>query len=188
MPLPKEKQWFTYADYCKWDDSERWELIDGEAYAMAPAPGSNHQGISFHIARQLGNFLAGKQCKVFTAPFDVRLNADTDDDTVVQPDIVVICDKSKININGCVGAPDMVIEILSRSSVKHDKVLKFYTYQRAGVREYWIVDPDSKTVSAYILDDGKYIANAYGETDEAPVRVLEGCTINLPDVFADIIE
>ena len=185
MPLPKEKECYTYADYCTWDDDKRWELIDGVAYAMSPAPTTKHQESGGELYRQLANFLKDKPCKVFHAPFDVRLNADADDDTVVQPDLVVVCDKSKLDDSGCNGAPDMVIEILSPSSAKRDKVLKFNTYQRVGVREYWVVDPDSKTVYAHVLKNGEYITYAYSDANTAPVNVLEGCVISLPDVFAD---
>ena len=116
----------------------------------------------------------------------MRLNgAGSDDDTVVQPDLVVICDRSKIDDKGCNGAPDMVIEILSPSTARHDKLVKFQLYQNAGVREYWIVDPDTKTVQAHVLESGRYFTAAYGDADTAPVYVLDGCTINLTDVFAE---
>ena len=184
MPLPKDNQRYTYADYCTWDGDERWELIDGVPYAMSPAPTWRHQGVSSNLHGQLYSFLKGKPYKVFAAPFDVRLNADDYDDTVVQPDLVIICDSSKLDGTGCIGAPDMVIEILSPSTSSRDKVLKFYRYQEAGVREYWIVDPDSKTVSAHVLKNGEYMVRAYGETDTAPVYVLEGCEISMEDVFA----
>jgi Uma2 family endonuclease len=115
----------------------------------------------------------------------VRLNADTYDNTVVQPDLVVVCDKSKLDDKGCVGAPDMVIEILSPSTEEYDKVEKFDQYLQAGVREYWIVDPVSKTVMVNILDDKKYYSATYAETDTVPVHVLEGCVIDLADVFAE---
>jgi Uma2 family endonuclease len=177
-------QRYTYADYCTWDDSERWELIDGIPYAMS-SPTWEHQGVSSELSRQIGNFLRDKPCKVFAAPFDVRLNADTYDDTVVQPDIVVICDRSKLSGTGCVGAPEMVIEILSPSTARRDKLVKFQQYRKAGVREYWIVDSDSKTVAAHILENDEYITRAYGETDNAPVHILEGCTIELSYVFAE---
>ena len=187
MALPKEEERFTYSDYCTWDDGERWELIDGYAYAMSPAPSWIHQSYSMALLLKIGAFLEGKPCMVFHAPFDVRLNAESYDDTVVQPDIVVICDKSKISGTGCIGAPDMVIEILSPSTAAHDRFLKFRTYLRAGVREYWIVDPDTKTVTVHILKNGEYTTNVYDDADSAPVHVLEGLTIELKDIFADRI-
>ena len=180
--IPKDKR-FTYADYLEWDDDTRWELIDGIPYAMS-APTWQHQGVSMELSLQFGNFLKGKPCRIFAAPFDVRLNFDTADDTVVQPDLVVICDRSKIGGTGCAGVPDLVVEILSPSTSKHDKLLKFNTYQRAGVREFWLVDPDSKTLAVNILKNGEYIARAYGDTDTVPVAVLDGCEVNMADVFA----
>ena len=183
--MPKEKEHYTYADYCEWDDSERWELIDGIAYAMSPAPMWIHQSCSMALSAKIFDFLKDKPCKVFHAPFDVRLNADEDDDTVVQPDIVVICDRSIISGTGCKGVPDMVIEILSPSTAMHDRFTKFNAYRRAGVREYWILDPETKTVNVHILTNGEYVTNVYGEDDTAPVRVLEGLTIDLKDVFAE---
>ena len=183
--LQKEKMRYTYADYCSWNDGKRWELIDGVSYLMSPAPSWKHQDVSGHLNRLIGSFLVNKPCKVFHAPFDVRLNAAAGDDTVVQPDLVVICDRAKLSGTGCVGVPDMVIEILSPSTSSWDKVVKFNKYLEAGVREYWIVDPDSKTVSVHLLDNGRYYATNYADTDIAPVHVLEGCMINLSDVFTD---
>lgn len=184
-PLQQDDRKYTYADYCTWDDSERWELIEGMPYAMSPAPTPQHQGISGELFGQLRDYLKGKPCKLFAAPFDVRLNADDEDDTVVQPDLVVICDRSKIDDKGCKGAPDIVIEILSPSTARKDRMVKFQQYLKAGVREYWIVDPDTKTVQACILSNGFYITTMYADTDIAPVKVLEGCQINLADVFAE---
>ena len=182
-PTIKQTQRYTYADYCTWGDDERWELVDGVAYAMAPAPTEFHQSISANTLVQIGQFLRGKKCKVYHAPFDVRLNADTKDNTVVQPDLSVICDRSKLNEKGCVGAPDMIVEILSPSSATHDRLLKFEKYRQAGVREYWIIDPAEKVVSVHILKDGEYTTNMYGEDSLISVHVLEGCKINMKEVF-----
>ena len=179
---PKENRHYTYADYCTWDDDERWELIDGVPYAMA-APLIAHQRVSRDIVMQIGQFLRGKPCEVFYAPTDVRLNADTRDDTVVQPDLIVVCDESKLNERGCAGAPDMAVEILSPSSVEHDKVRKYKLYLKYGVREYWIVDPKAKTVVTYILENGDYIRKDYNKTDVVPVFVLEGCFVDFGKVF-----
>ena len=173
---------YTYSDYCTWDDELRWELIDGVAYAMS-APNTVHQSISINILLKLGTYLEGTPCKVFHAPFDVRLNSDESDDTVVQPDIIVVCDKSILDSAGCKGTPDMIIEILSRSTSKRDRTIKFDIYRKAGVREYWVVDPDTKTMAAHVLKDGEYTLRAYTDTDSVPVHVLEGCTIDLSKVF-----
>ena len=175
---------YTYADYCGWDDSERWELIDGVAYALA-SPSRWHQTVSKRFFRQLDSFLDGKHCEAFYAPFSVRLNADADDNTVVEPDILVVCDESKLNDGkGVIGAPDFIVEVLSPSTAAHDLVIKFRLYQRSGVREYWTVDPERKTTAAHVLQNGKYNTRFFNELDsDAPVEVLEGCVINLSKVF-----
>ena len=181
--LPEYKR-YTYADYCTWEGSERYELIDGVPRAMA-APSWVHQAISGELFGQIREFLKGKPCKVFAAPFDVRLNANGYDDNVVQPDIVVICDRSIIGGTGCSGVPDMVVEILSPSTASYDRITKFNLYRQYGICEYWIADPKSKIVSVHLLDNGRYYITRYAETDTVPVQVLEGCTINLPEVFAE---
>ena len=180
----KKEERYTYADYCAWPEWERWELIDGVAYAK-DAPFEAHQSIVGEIYGQLSNFLLGKQCKVFLAPFSVRLNADTGDDTVVEPDILVVCDDSKRDGRGVVGAPDFIVEVLSPSTARHDRVTKLRLYQSSGVLEYWIVDPDAKTVTAHALQGGAgYVKREFDEHDAAaPVRVLDGCTIDLAAVF-----
>lgn len=179
MPLPQQNESYTYSDYCTWDDGERWELIDGVPYAMSPAPSSTHQAISGELFGQLRDYLKGKPCKVYHAPLDVRLKAEEEDDTVVQPDLVVICDRSKIDEKGCKGTPDLAIEILSPSTARMDRVLKFQLYQRAGVREYWIVDPTIQSVQVCVLQNGAYVTSVYTEADMLPVTVLEGCSIQL---------
>ena len=175
---------FTYADYCNWDDSERWELIDGVPYAMA-APSIPHQRLLRNIGYNLHHFLRGKKCEVLYAPTDVRLNADSLDNTVIQPDILVVCDKSKLTSAGLVGAPDMAVEILSPSSAYHDTVRKHKLYMEAGVREFWFVDPESLTVVTYILCDGSYTSKIYEKPDIVPVSVLEGCNVDLAEVFEE---
>jgi len=178
----KDKR-YTYADYESWDDDIRYELIDGVAHMMS-APSTAHQIILTELSRQLANFLKGKPCRVFVAAYDVCLNGLGDEDyTVVQPDILVVCDESKIEKRRCNGAPDMVIEILSPSTSKMDLFIKLKRYQIAGVLEYWIADPDAKAVNVHILENGHYVIRSY-ESDEAiAVNVLDGCVISLPDVF-----
>lgn len=185
MLAPEKDKRYTYADYYSWDDGERWELINGEALVMAPGPSWRHQGISGGLFYQLANFLKGKDGRVFSAPFDVRLNADTADNTVLQPDIIVFCDRSKLDGTGCKGAPDMTVEILSPSTAKRDRLVKLRLYQDAGVREYWIVDPDTKTATVYTLENGKYVVAVYGDDEVAPVHILAGCEIVLADVFEE---
>lgn len=190
MALPAEKQRYTFADVLAWDENERAEIIDGKPVMMAP-PSSTHQEISMEIARQLANFLEGKRCKVYPAPFGVRLfekdgEAPEDVDTMVEPDISVVCDKSKIDQHGCKGAPDLVVEILSPSTQRHDRLVKLGLYQRAGVREYWIVDPDSSTVQVFLQNDGSLqLREVYNREGVAKVNVLDGCFIELAKVFRE---
>ena len=174
---------YTYDEYEKLDDDNRYELLDGVIFLMTP-PLRIHQEIGGELYRSLGNFLAGKPCKVYIAPFLVRL----DNNTALEPDLAVVCDKSKLDAKGCFGAPDMVIEILSPSTASYDKVLKFNKYLEAGVREYWIVDPSDKIVSVHILRDGEYIVRSYGETDSIPVFILDGFEISMKEVYASLWE
>ena len=175
---------YTYFDYLKWDDDIRRELIDGVPYLMA-GPNRKHQGILGKLHLQFGNFLEDKPCKVYFAPFDVRLNADTLDNTVVQPDLIIVCDHAKLDIASCKGAPDMAVEILSPSTKDYDKNTKFKAYLKAGIKEYWIVDPVTQTLAAHILNNNNYITHIYTDEETAPVHVLEGCYIDLSEVFAE---
>jgi len=181
---PAYDEHYTYADYVKWDDDVRRELIDGKVYLMA-APNRRHQKILFKMGLKFGNFLEDKSCEVYLAPFDVRLNADTLDDAVVQPDIVIVCDHSILDDAGCKGVPDMVVEILSPSTSRYDRTTKYNRYQKAGIREYWIIDPETRSLAVNILKNGSYITHAYTNEETAPVHVLEGCSINLSEVFAE---
>jgi Uma2 family endonuclease len=151
---------------------------------MAP-PDRAHQKILMELAGQLHNFLKGKPCEVYPAPFGVRLfpRKDNSDDIFFEPDIVVVCDPSKLDDRGCNGAPDMIIEILSPSSVKHDLVYKLNKYLDAGVREYWVTDPDEKIVYVYTLGPDGCKLSKYGSGDNVPVTVLPGCRIDLQTVF-----
>lgn len=191
MALPAEKNRYTFADVLAWNEKERIEILNGEAVMMAP-PSSVHQEISGALFAQLYNFLEGKKCRVYAAPFAVRLfeqDGDTPDDvdTMVEPDLSVICDRSKIDKQGCKGAPDLVIEILSPSTRRHDRLVKLGLYQRAGVREYWIVNPEDRTVQVMLQDDtgALHIHEDYGREDMAKVNVLEGCFIELSKVFPE---
>ncbi len=158
---------------------------------MAP-PSRIHQEIGGEIFRQLANFLEGKKCEVYPAPFGVRLfeqDGDTpeDVDTVIEPDITVVCDKNKLDKHGCKGAPDMIVEILSPSSLRHDRLVKLNLYRRAGVREYWIADPENKSVQVFLPDDGGSLRlhEDYSSKDAAKVNVLDGCFIELSKVFSE---
>jgi len=188
MAIPAENRRYTFADVLNWDEKDRIELINGEAVMMAP-PARVHQEILTELTRQLANYLEGKRCKVYPAPFGVRIfEEDGDDpedvDTMVEPDISVICDPSKLDDAGCKGAPDLIIEILSPTTRRHDRITKFNLYQRAGVREYWIVDPEDRDVQTFILENGRYFAkNLSTAQDKLKVEVLEDCVIDLSAVF-----
>ena len=175
---------YTYSDYLQWDDDTRWELIDGTPYMMS-APNRRHQELLGNLHLLFGNYLKGKDCKIYLSPFDVRLNADTFDNTVVQPDLLIVCDHSKLDIAGCVGAPDMVVEILSPSTSRYDRTLKFNSYRQSGIREFWVVDPETKTLAIHILKGDEYITQAYTDEDTASVHVLKGFSIDLSEVFEE---
>ncbi len=187
MPLPQEKR-YTYADLKSWDGPERYELIDGELYMLA-APNPIHQIISVDLTRQIATYLLGKKCRLFSAPIDVRLFEGKDDNpnhtmTVLQPDLMINCDPSRIDKHGCKGAPDMVVEILSPSTQKRDFLEKFQLYQRAGVKEYWLVDPDKKTILVCVLKNGVLVIDGfYEQNDTVKVNVLDNCTVDLSTVF-----
>ncbi len=191
MALPAEKARYTFADVLAWDESERAEIINGEVFLMAP-PSRAHQEISGALFAQLYSYLEGKPCRVYATPFAVRLfekdgEAPEDVDTMVEPDLSVVCDSSKLDEHGCKGAPDLVMEILSPSTRRHDRLVKLGLYQRAGVREYWIVNPEDKTIQVMLQDSHGLlrIHEDYGWKDVAKVNVLEGCFIELSKVFSE---
>jgi Uma2 family endonuclease len=181
-----ENRKFTYADYKAWEleKGERFELIDGEAYALA-APNTAHQLIVMTLAGEFYAFLKGKPCKVIPAPFDVRLfyREDESDDTVVQPDLVVVCDSEKLGPEGCRGAPDMLVEVLSPSNTAVEMNRKLDLYREAQVRECWVVDPANKQIGAYRLSDGRYVVQIYRTDDSAESAALPGLIIGLPALF-----
>lgn len=183
------EKYYTFADCLLWGEDIRAEIIYGDLYMMSP-PLRIHQYISGELFKQIAVFLDDKPCQVYHAPFGVRLfekNGDTPDDidTIVEPDITVVCDSKKLDKYGCKGAPDMVIEILSPSTARHDRWTKLKLYQRAKIREYWIVDPQNSTVEVYLPDkDGRLIVSAvYTPKDIAKVTVLSDCEIDLTKVF-----
>ncbi len=168
MGLPlRDTRRHTYGEYLSWPEDVRYELIDGEAYLMAPAPSVGHQRLLLEVARQIADALEGRRCEVFVAPFDVRLphadEADEAVETVVQPDLTIVCDPGKIDERGCRGAPDWVIEILSPSTAAHDQTVKLGAFERAGVRECWLVHPVDRVVTVYRLADGAYGRPAISE-------------------------
>jgi Uma2 family endonuclease len=180
---------YTYADYLTWIDDKRRELVNGFINIMS-APKTQHQRISGNLFVKLHTVIErhkGK-CEVFHAPFDVRLprNGEKEDnkiDTVVQPDICIICDPSKLDERGCLGAPDFIAEIQSLSTAKYDLNEKFNLYEAVGVREYWVVFPD-KAVQVFLLQsDGKYDNGTLYETGKVPVHIFDGIEIDLNDIF-----
>jgi Uma2 family endonuclease len=183
---------YTYSDYLTWTWDEMAELIRGKIYKMSPAPSSKHQVVGGNLFGLIWNFLRGKKCQVFIAPFDVRLprapkmNSDKEITTVVQPDVCVVCDPSKIDIRGCLGAPDWIVEILSPFTSAKDLNEKFEVYEEAGVKEYWVVHPQEQTILIYTLDEEKKYKGSlkpYTRHDSISPTTLPGLTINLEDVF-----
>ncbi|GAB2694728.1 Uma2 family endonuclease [Mucilaginibacter koreensis] len=178
---------YTYADYLQWRFNERLELIKGKVFKMSPAPSSAHQFISGIVFNELYNYLKGKPCKAVSAPFDVRLSRIVNDKqiiTVVQPDICVICDPAKIDTRGCLGAPDIVIEILSPGNNNKELQNKYEVYEEAGVLEYWIIHPSERTFFKYTLVDGQFQASKLLTVgDEVITPLLPGFALNLNEVF-----
>jgi Uma2 family endonuclease len=150
---------YTYADYLLWQFQERVELIKGFIQKMSPAPNTNHQSVSINLSASFYNHFKKKKCRVFVAPFDVRLpiKSAKKDTTVVQPDLCVICDEDKIDEKGCNGVPDLMVEIISPNNSKHDIHTKFNLYLEAGVKEYWMVETLERMILIYTLRDGEYI-------------------------------
>lgn len=182
---------YTYADYLTWMDDVRRELYNGFIRMMTPSPSMKHQEISFQLSGILRHYLINKQCKGFAAPSDVRFpkNKNIDDKTiytVVQPDIYVVCDLSNLDDRGCLGAPDLIIEIVSPKSSKRDVKDKFEIYQQHGVREYWIINPNDENVNVFVLDEtGKFqLVGMYAGDDKIPVNIFNGdLAIDLTEVF-----
>jgi Uma2 family endonuclease len=203
LAMPSRKKRYTYQDTLSWPESFRAELINGEIYVdgqpyegeppteesvfgMA-APSTAHQRVLGELHYQLHGFLRNRTCEVFPAPFAVRLPAKKaeDEGKFFLPDIVVVCDPSKIDERGCNGVPDFIIEVLSPSTMTIDMFHKLTLYKDAGVREYWVADPMNKLVGVYILDGGSYRFTSFdaADTTELSVSVL-GCPIDLKAVFA----
>ena len=188
---------YTYADYLTWMDDVRRELYNGFIKLMTPAPSRRHQEISTHFIRIYSWYLFRKECRLYHAPSDVRFPKErkSQDDqqvyTVLQPDLYIVCDLSKLDDRGCLGAPDMVIEIVSAQNSKRDVRDKFDIYQEHGVREYWIVNPNDENVTVFVLDDtSKFqFVGMYAGDDKIPVNIFNGdLKIDLTEVFLPIPE
>ncbi len=189
MAIPKGDKdgLFTYKDYLSWPDDERWELINGVAYNMSPAPARRHQGILSYLSHRFVSHFDERPCSVYIAPFDVLLPdltqfaSDDEGDTVVQPDLVVVCDSAKLTRQGCTGAPDLVLEILSPATAFKDMEDKLRLYEHHGVREYWIVNPGNDTLMVYSMAPEAASARTYRK----PVLYTAGDTVS-PRIFPDL--
>jgi Uma2 family endonuclease len=186
---------YSYADYLTWQLNEAVELIKGKIQLMSPAPNVKHQGISWRFNGLLFNYFNNKVCNAFSAPFDVRLYdrsksllANKEVTTVVQPDICVICDSSKLDEQGCNGAPDWIIEILSKGNSKKEVKTKHMLYAESGVKEYWLVFPYEEVINQFVLNDdtGQYqLTNSYAGDDMAAPYLFPDLEIDLAALFKD---
>lgn len=184
---------YTYADYLTWTIKERIELIKGRVFKMSPAPAVKHQKVSRELSLQLGTFFKHTNCQMFTAPFDVRLTdkrkkskKDEDITTVFQPDLCVICDENKLDERGCIGAPDLIIEILSPSNSSKEMKNKYELYEENGVKEYWVVDYTHQTILIYILENNTYKSlKPYTSEDIVQSYLFPKLTFDVKEIFED---
>jgi Uma2 family endonuclease len=186
------KKTYSYADYLTWDINETIELIKGKIMLMSPAPNVNHQRISINLTTPLHQFFKHKKCEVFVAPFDVRLYdrkksslANQDIHTVIQPDLCVVCNPVLLDEQGCNGAPNWVIEILSKGNSKRDMQIKYQLYQESGVQEYWLAYPEQQAIHQFVLDEqGRYqLKHMFADDDIASPQLFPELTIDLTEVF-----
>ena len=179
---------YTYADYFSWKFEERVELIRGKIFKMSPAPNRFHQELAGDIHTSLNSFLKGQPCRAYIAPFDVRLprrsKEDKDIVTVLQPDICVVCDPSKLDKRGCLGAPDIVVEVLSPGNNAKEMKNKYEVYEEAGVKEYWVVSPQDQTFLIHMLENGKFHLSPVMVTgDVVTSSILPGFSMDLTELF-----
>jgi len=181
---------YTFADYLTWADDKRRELFNGLVQLMTPAPIRHHQEVAINISTELHVFLKKQKCKVYSAPFDVRLqkNGETKNDsiyTVVQPDIVVVCDMNKLDDKGCIGAPDFIVEIISPSTSKIDLKDKYFIYEEAGVKEYWIAFPNEKSIHKFVLNNkNKYqLIGMFVEGDKISPSIFPNLELDITEIF-----
>jgi Uma2 family endonuclease len=192
-PAKKDDRRYLYRDYKTWPEDERWELIDGVAWNMSPAPSMGHQALSVELVHAIRLFLGKGGCRVFAAPFDVLLpedpgQAEDEVPSVVQPDLAIICDLSRLRSFGCLGAPDWVIEILSPYTSRRDIAEKRSLYERHGVREYWVIDPGNRYVHVYLRGEAGRYADPAVHVGAATVRstVCPGFELGVKELFAAI--
>lgn len=189
MLSPDSSKRYTYADYLSLESEDKWELIEGVPYCMTPAPSTRHQQLVRELLIEFGSFLRNKKCQVFIAPFDVCLpdqKTEKQDEvtTVVQPDLVVICDPNKINQKGCFGTPDLIVEVISPSTASQDYIRKMELYEKHGVKEYWIVQPTDEIVMVFKLMSGSFgKPDIYDKQSKIKVSMIDNLEVNLENVF-----
>jgi Uma2 family endonuclease len=191
--LQRDTQHHTYADYLTWSRDHSDELINGIAYIREPpAPSRFHQEIVGELYRQVANALEGKSSRAYVAPFDVRLpksgEADDEVDTVVQPDVLIVCDRHKLDERGMRGAPGWVAEVLSPTTASHDQIIKLAAYERAGVPEVWLIHPTDRTLTIYRLEAGRYGRAAVLELKgQTHITSVSGVTIDWDRLLANLV-
>ncbi|TAG55972.1 MAG: Uma2 family endonuclease [Cytophagales bacterium] len=182
---------YTYADYLTWRFEGMVELLKGYIYKMCPAPSTYHQRIAGSVFTEINYFLKRNKCRVFIAPFDVRLTRNLIDKeviTVVQPDVCVVCNPDLLDTKGCNGTPDFILEVLSPFTSKKDIVIKYDLYEAAGVGEYWVIYPGENVLKVYLLENGTYkLDKIYGREDKVRLKTLPKLEIDMNDVFDDIL-
>jgi len=188
MPNSEPNRKYTYAQYITWPEEERWEIFDGVPY-MQSAPTWQHQSISRELLLQFGQFLRNTSCRVFAAPFDLCIpenNDEKDEDisNILQPDIVIVCDQGRLRKTGYFGVPALIVEITSPSTARNDKIIKFNKYEKAGVKEYWIIEPENKIVSVFTLQENNRYGrpDVYSEDDKIQVGILP----DFPEITIDL--
>ena len=185
---------YSYADYLTWKFEQTVELIRGKIYWMSPAPKTKHQRVSRYFQHFFFQYFEHRDCEYFNAPFDVRLydknksvQKNEDIYTVVQPDLCVICENSKIDELGCIGAPDLIVEILSPGNSKKEMRTKYDLYQESGVKEYWIADPQHETVQVFFLEGNTYkLIKTWVTDDEMHSHIVPGFSIDLNSIFEKV--
>lgn len=189
MGIPRAFERYSYSEFLSWPEGERWELVDGVAYAMSPAPSRSHQAMAGELHRQFANHLLAGPCRVYVAPVDVKLSTAEADDapTILQPDLIVCCDPQKLVPEGIAGAPDLVVEVISPASGIADRKWKFELYERFGVPEYWIVDPVARVLEVYQSEEAKRYrrAGAYGPDETVTPVCLPDLRVELSLVFRE---
>ncbi len=188
MQTQRKKQEYTYHDYINWPEEEHWELIEGRAYptygptALA-APNLNHQALVRELVISIGSYLRGKTCQLFDSPVDVVFEESEDTQTVVQPDIIVVCDPGKMRDGKrIIGAPDIAVEVLSPSTTPKDWNIKMRLYERQGVKEYWIVSPNDRTIYQNVLKEGQYETITCSD-GQLTTEILEDFSLDIEALF-----